>query len=182
MADKIKILAISGSLRVNSSNTNILRYLASRAPENIEVDFYEGLAGLPHFIPTPDDENSPEPVREFRHLLAGVHGVIICTPEYAFGVPGSLKNGLDWTVSSGEFTNKPVALITASLSGEKAHESLLQTLTALSSVVVSEATLVIPFIRSKLNEKGEIADAQTLNSLQLLLGAFLKCVDDNYSR
>jgi chromate reductase len=173
MAERIKILGISGSLRSNSSNTNILRVLASMAPENVEVLLYEGLAGLPHFNPVLDDENSFEPVKEFRHLLSSSHGVIICTPEYAFGVPGSLKNALDWTVSSGEFTNKPVAVITASLGGEKAHAALLQIFTALSSKVSEAATLLIPFIRTKLNEKGEVSDPQTLASLQSVLDAIL---------
>lgn len=177
MVDKIKILAISGSLRTNSSNTNILRAIASMASENMEVILYEGLADLPHFNPVLDDENSSIPVQELRHLLSSVHGVIICTPEYAFGVPGSLKNGLDWTVSSGEFTNKPVAVITASLGGEKAHASLLQIFTALSSTIADGATLLIPFIRTKLNEKGEISDPQTLAALQSVLKAFLACIE-----
>ena len=177
MVDKIKILAISGSLRTNSSNTNILRVMASMAPENVEVVLYEGLAGLPHFNPVLDDENSSAPVKEFRHLLSSAHGVIICTPEYAFGVPGSLKNALDWTVSSGEFTNKPVAVITASLAGEKAHAALLQIFTALSSKIAEGAELLIPFIRTKLNEKGEVSDPQTLASLRSVLKAFLAAVE-----
>lgn len=178
VVNKIKILAISGSLRTNSSNTNILRALAAMAPENVEVFLYEGLADLPHFNPVLDDENSSEPVKELRHLLASSHGVIICTPEYAFGVPGSLKNALDWTVSSGEFTNKPVSVITASLSGEKAHAALLQIFTALSSKISEEATLLIPFIRTKLNDKGEVSDPQTLASLQSVLKAFLAGIEE----
>jgi len=148
------------------------------APENVEVVFYEGLGALPHFNPVLDDENSSEPVREFRHLLSSVNGVIVCTPEYAFGIPGSLKNALDWTVSSGELTNKPVAVITASLSGEKAHASLLQVFTALSSKVEERATLLISFIRTKLNEKGEVSDQQTLAALQSVLDAFITCIEE----
>ena len=173
MKDKIKIVAISGSLRPNSSNTNILRLVASMVPANVELIFYEGLGGLPHFNPVLDDENSSEPVRQFRHLLALSDGVIICTPEYAFGVPGSLKNALDWTVSSGEFVNKPVALITASLAGEKAHASLLETFTALSAKIEKRSTLLVPFIRSKLNEKGEVNDPGLLASLQELVHYFI---------
>jgi NAD(P)H-dependent FMN reductase len=177
MRDQIKILAISGSLRTNSSNTNILRLLAMMAPENVQVSLYEGLGGLPHFNPVLDDENSSEPVKELRTLLSSSHGVIICTPEYAFGIPGSLKNALDWTVSTGEFTNKPVAVITASLGGDKAHAALLQVFTALSSRVDERATLLIPFIRTKVNERGEVIDPQTLASLQSLLQCFLAVVE-----
>lgn len=144
------------------------------APENVEVVLYEGLGSLPHFNPGLDDENSSEAVKDFRAKVASSDGVILCTPEYAFGIPGSLKNALDWTVSSGDFTNKPVAVITASLNGEKAHASLLQVLGALSSKVEEQATLLIPFIRTKLNEQGEVSDQQTLTSLQSVLGSFLK--------
>jgi NAD(P)H-dependent FMN reductase len=151
--------------------------MALMAPENTEVILYEGLGGLPHFNPVLDDENSSLPVKELRHLLSTVNGVIICTPEYAFGVPGSLKNALDWTVSSGEFTKKPVAIITASLGGEKAHAALLQIFTALSSSIAEGATLLIPFIRTKLNEKGEFSDPVTLQSIQSVLNALLTCIE-----
>jgi NAD(P)H-dependent FMN reductase len=178
MENKIKILAISGSLRTNSSNTNILRMIASLAPQNTKVILYEGLANLPHFNPVLDDENTSVPVKEFRQLVASANGVIICTPEYAFGVPGSLKNALDWTVSSGEFTNKPLAVITASSGGEKAHAALLQVFTALSSKVAREATLLIPFIRTKLNDKGEVSDPDTIKSIQSVLAALLACIEN----
>ena len=138
---------------------------------------YEGLASLPHFNPVLDDEDSSSTVKEFRKLLSAVHGVIICTPEYAFGVPGSLKNALDWTVSSGDFTNKPVAIITAFLGGEKAHAALLNIFTALSSRVAEEATLLIPFIRTKLNDHGELSDRGTLQSVQGVLNALLASVE-----
>ena len=177
MTDKIKILAISGSLRSNSSNTNILRMIATLVPENVDVILYEGLAGLPHFNPVLDEENSSQPVKEFRHLLSTVNGVIICTPEYAFGVPGSLKNALDWTVSSGEFTNKPVGIITASLGGEKGHAALLQIFTALSSKINDGATVLIPFIRTKLNEKGEVSDPVTIQSIHSVLNALLASIE-----
>jgi NAD(P)H-dependent FMN reductase len=174
---KMRILAISGSLRSNSANTNILRKIAALSPGNTEVILYEGLSDLPHFNPVIDDENSSEAVKQFRDLLSSVNGVIICTPEYAFGVPGSLKNALDWTVSSGEFTNKPVAIITAAVGGEKAHASLLQVFTALSSKVTEGATLLIPFIRTKLNDKGEVSDPETLKSIQSVLNALLACIE-----
>jgi NAD(P)H-dependent FMN reductase len=152
--------------------------MALMAPGNVKVILYEGLASLPHFNPVLDDDDSSEPVRELRQLLSSANGVIICTPEYAFGVPGSLKNALDWTVSSGELTNKPVAIITASLVGEKAHASLLQIFTALSSKVSKEATLLIPFIRTKLDDKGEVSDPETLKSIHSVLTALVTCIEE----
>ena len=87
MSNKMKILAISGSLRTHASNTNILKRLGMMAPENVEVVLYEGLGSLPHFNPVLDDENSSGAVKDFRQKVCSADGVIICTPEYAFGFP-----------------------------------------------------------------------------------------------
>ena len=100
---KIKILGIAGSLKVSSSNSALTRAIGGLMPENVEYSVYGSLGLLPHFSPDIDGDNSPETVIEFRKLLKAADGVIICTPEYAFGVPGVLKNALDWTVSSGDF-------------------------------------------------------------------------------
>src|SRR5688572_2786888 len=96
----MKILAISGSLRNNSSNTALVRAIIKLAPPGMEFRMYEGLGTLPHFIQGMDGMNSPDTVREFRSLVEHADGVMICTPEYAFGVPGVLKNALDWLVGS----------------------------------------------------------------------------------
>jgi len=84
---------------------------------------------------------------------------------------------LDWTVSSGELTYKPVALITAASIGKNAHAALLLILSALTAKVAEEATLVIPFVRAKLNENGEIKDAATLDAVKKVINAFLKTVE-----
>ena len=140
-------------------------------PPQVEFNLYEGLGSLPHF----DDSNElPGEVKHFRELVTKANGIIICTPEYAFGVPGSLKNALDWTVSSGEFVNKPVALITAASVGRNAHASLLLTLSAISAKVTETTSLLIPFIRSKLDETGNIKDNDTLHAVQTLVNEFVE--------
>jgi len=110
----MRILALSGSLRASTTNTRLVRATAALAPETIEITIYDGLADLPHFSPDLDGDDPPASVHNLRKLLQEVDDVLICTPEYAFGVPGSLNNALDWTVSSGEFYRKPVAVISAS--------------------------------------------------------------------
>ena len=124
----MKIIAICGSLRAQSSNLALLR-----AAANIHagVEIYEGLATLPHFNPDDDVEGATPPptVAELRALLADADGILISSPEYAHGVPGSLKNALDWLVSDGALVDKPVALINASpVGGEFARDSLVETL------------------------------------------------------
>ncbi len=166
-----RILAISGSLRENSSTQHILRNLQLWTPPTVELIIYSGLAELPHFN---DSMNPPATVEAWRRQLSEASAVLICTPEYAFGVPGSLKNALDWTVSSGDFVDKPVALITAATSGDKAHASLLLTLSALSAKLSEETNLLISFIRAKITAEGNIKDAETINALQAVLHALIK--------
>lgn len=136
------------------------------APADITYTIYQNLAQVPPFNPGLDNETPPEAVTELRNSINQADAVIICTPEYAFGVPGQLKNALDWLVSSSTLVDKPVSLITASSVGSNAHASLLLTLGALSANVIEEATLLIPFIRAKMDVEGNITDAPTREGLE----------------
>jgi len=113
-----------------------------------------------------------------RRCIKEADGVLICTPEYVFGVPGALKNAIDWTVSSGEFSAKPTALITASLGGEKAHESLLLTLKTVEAVIGENAALLIQYIRTKVNAEGAVSDAATVEALKLLIESFAQTLEN----
>ena len=183
MSDKVlNILAISGSLRAISSNTAVLRAMAKMADKNIRLNIYDGLGTLPHFSPEIDGDLSAPSVVEFRKLIYEADGIILCTPEYAFGVPGVLKNALDWTVSTGDFTKKPLAVISASpsfLGGDKAHASLLLTMTALDAIISEETKLMIPAIKKKQDEHGEITDVDTLDKLKSVLDALIKNIQGN---
>ncbi|HEX7734579.1 MAG TPA: NAD(P)H-dependent oxidoreductase [Ktedonobacteraceae bacterium] len=176
----MRILALSGSLRADSSNTQLLRFIAQQAPEGVEITLYEELGDLPHFSSDLDDANSSAVVSALRQQLQAADGVLICTPEYAFGVPGSLKNALDWTVSSGELWHKPTAVISASplaTGGEKAHASLLLTLTALSANVPEGGKLTIPAIKKKLSAAGDVIDPETALALKAVLNALLQTIE-----
>jgi chromate reductase, NAD(P)H dehydrogenase (quinone) len=131
----LEFLAISGSLRARSSNTSLLRAMGVLAPSDVKVSPYDGMAALPHFNPDFDDEKQLTAVADFRALVGASDAVLISSPEYAHGVPGALKNALDWTVSSGEFMNKPVALINTSRASSHAHASLVETLTVMMAKV-----------------------------------------------
>ncbi len=175
----MRILAISGSLRSSSTNTTLVRAIAALAPRNMEVTIYTGLADLPHFSPDLDDD-PPASVLHLRQLLQEADGVLICTPEYAFGVPGVLKNALDWMVSSGEFNRKPVAAISASPSltgGDKAHASLLLTLTALGATVPEGGKLQVPAVGKKLTASGEVSDLETKQALSSVLDALALTIE-----
>jgi NAD(P)H-dependent FMN reductase len=170
---KINILAISGSLRPGSSASAVLRFVGDLIPGDAEFHIYPGIGKIPAF----DDSNQvPVEAADFIRRIAAADAVFFCIPEYAFGVPGALKNAVDWTVSSTAFSDKPVALITAASGGEKAHAAFALTLTALGTKIKEETKLLIPFIRTQLNEKGEIRNPDTLASIKKLIHSLLQTI------
>lgn len=177
--NRIKILAISGSLRKNSSNANVLYVISNLKSENIDFQFYEGLEHLPYFSPEADTDDPSASVKDLREQLKLADGVIICTPEYARGVPGVLKNALDWVVSSGEFMNKPVAVISASsriTGGNKAHESIMLTLQMIEANIPKESTLQIGVVGTKINSKAAILDPTTKEQLKSVLNSLISSI------
>lgn len=170
------IFAISGSLRSGSSNHVILKYLKSLHGDKVKFIIYDGVADIPAFDPGLDNDDPPETVTMLREQLAGADGIVICTPEYAFGVPGALKNVLDWTVSSGSFSGKATALITASTGGENAHAALIKILGAIDAKLTPESALLISFIRTKI-VNGQITDEATVEKLKTVFEALLNSVE-----
>jgi chromate reductase, NAD(P)H dehydrogenase (quinone) len=166
-----KIAAISGSIKQNSANSHILRFIQKEF-SGYNVELVDLIDQLPFFNPDIDNENPPASVKRFREVIRLSDGVIICTPEYAFNIPGVLKNALDWMVSSGEFNQKPVITITASplpSGGDKAQISLRNTLTALGCEIYEDGKLLIGGLRTKMTAAGEITDLKLREDIQLLL-------------
>ena len=174
----IKILAISGSIRSNSLHHAILKRIGEWIPGSIEYEIFSDLDSIPHFNPDLDSDSPPLSIVNFRKKMKESDGIIICTPEYAFGVPGTLKNALDWTVSSGEFANKHVALITASSVGDKGHASMINTLHAVSAIFSTDETLLIPFIKAKVNASGFFTDSNAEKSVEKLISNFLGKINE----
>ena len=117
---------------------------------------------MPH---DPDLENEPsEIVRRFRAECAAAAGVLFSVPEYAFGIPGSFKNALDWTVGSGSFYRKPVTLLSVAPSGRGEHlrVALDLVLTAIDADVVHQSLPVAPGDR---DEHGEITNPRLVDQL-----------------
>jgi chromate reductase len=171
------ILAISGSLRTRSSNTEVLRAAALLAPASVRITLYGGLGQLPHFNPDLDVENTeaPAPVQELRSRVAEADGLIISSPEYAHGVPGTLKNALDWLVSGPEILYKPIGLVSASERATHAQAALAETLRTMSTVLVTGASLALPLGGRRLDAAEIAADpdlaAQLRSALEALAGA-----------
>lgn len=101
------VLLISGSTRAGSSNAAALRAVHELGLPGIGTDLYGSLRDLPAFVP--EELPVPTPVADLLGRIQRADAVLLCTPEYAGGLPGSLKNLLDWTVAGGELYEKPVA-------------------------------------------------------------------------
>ncbi|HVY36298.1 MAG TPA: NADPH-dependent FMN reductase [Polyangia bacterium] len=138
----VRILAISGSLRGSSKNTTLLRAAVQLAPAGVELTLYEALGDVPPFNPDLDDLDAgraPAAVLAFRRALREADGLMICSPEYAHGVSGVMKNALDWLVGSGELEGKPILLLNASPRSAFAHPALLETIRVMGGLTLEGA-------------------------------------------
>ena len=175
---KKKILAISGSTRSNSSNQALLKTISELYKGQFDFQIYDGITKLPHFNPDVAIEQFSSEVKEFIDLITKADGVIICTPEYIFSIPGSLKNALEWTVSSSAFSGKPTAIIVASGLGEKAFESLQLIMRTIEAKMGKHASLLIQGVRAKFGPDGKISDRETLKDIDLLVHSLLDSIEN----
>lgn len=112
----MKLLGLSGSLRADSHNTQLLRLAAEELPEGFELEIYDGLAEVPPYDNDLEDL-TPEAVERLKAALADADGILVATPEYNGSIPGQLKNVLDWVsrpINENPVRGKPVAVIGAS--------------------------------------------------------------------
>jgi chromate reductase, NAD(P)H dehydrogenase (quinone) len=175
-ARRMRILAISGSLRQVSSNTALLSAAIALAPENVEIKLYGGLGDLPPFNPDLEPYEPPS-VTDLKRQIQGADGLLISSPEYAHGVPGVLKNALDWLVSGEEFVYKPVALLNASPHATHAQASLAEIITVMSGRLVPEASITVPLPGKNLDAVGIAAHPEISVALQTALLVFAAEID-----
>lgn len=119
----MKLLAIPGSLSDTSSNRLLLRHVRDAATPPDEVVLFDALDDIPHFSPERERHTAPVAVVALREAVRATDAVLISTPEYAGGMPGSLKNALDWLVGSGEMYGRDVVVVSAAPSEERGHNA-----------------------------------------------------------
>jgi chromate reductase, NAD(P)H dehydrogenase (quinone) len=113
----MRVLGIPGSVRQDSHNRKLLRAAAAALPSGVELELWERLDALPHFDEDLEAGPAPAPVQELRDAIAAADAVLIATPEYNAGIPGVLKNALDWAsrpFATHPLRDKPVAVVGAS--------------------------------------------------------------------
>jgi NAD(P)H-dependent FMN reductase len=179
-----RLLLISGSTRSCSTNTALLRTALATAPAEVSAVVYGGLEVLPAFNPDLDGDLLPPAVSELRAAIGAADALLLSTPEYAGGLPGSFKNLLDWTVGGGEIYGKPVgwinaASVAAPTAGADAHASLAKVLGYVGARVVAEACVRIPMTRQLVGADGLVADPGIRDQLRRVLATLSAIVPDD---
>ncbi|WP_306600255.1 NADPH-dependent FMN reductase [Geothrix sp. 21YS21S-2] len=169
----MNLLAVSGSLRDQSSNTRLLRALALLAPPGVSLAFGPPLDGLPYFNPDVEEAGLPPAVQAWRDRVGACDAVVICSPEYAHGVSGMMKNALDWLVGGIELTGKPVAAVNARPEATLAHAALAETLRIMGANVIQAA---VPLTGRNLDAEGIAADPQLAAALRRILSSLAEAL------
>jgi len=172
----VQILAVSGSLRAGSYNTNLLRAAVEAAPEGVEVELFDpaGVAELPLYDQDLDGADVPEPVQRLREEWGAADAILFATPEYNGSVPGGLKNAIDWASRprlEAALTNKTVAVVSAStgqFGGMWAQADLRKILGIAGARVVGDE-LPVTRAQERFDHDGRLLDAELFERLRLLL-------------
>ncbi len=181
MAVIMKILAIPGSLRTNSTNCVLLNSLQCCAPEKMRISIYQGIGLLPIFNPDLEDSLTPTVVEEFCSEIQGADGIIIASPEYVRSIPGGLKNAIDWLVSRQEIMSKPIVLAHASYRGDDMLASLRSVLHTISDRFDEENFLRIPLnSTSPIDVDTLLSDPENRNLMVDFLTRFEKYSVENF--
>ena len=184
MADKtLNVVSICGSLRKGSYNRIVMNALQGYAPEGMRIIEAPSYAEFPLY--NADIQNSsgfPAPVQTLAEAIRAAAGVIFVSPEYNYGVPGPLKNAIDWVsrLPNQPFANKPIALISASagiLGGGRMQYDLRRSMIFLDAWTMNKPEIFIGSASQKIDEKtGQIKDEQAIGFIKQQLAAFAKFI------
>lgn len=184
--EKLKIIAIVGSLRKDSYN----RQLALAAKEAVgdravfELLDYADVPLMNQDIEYP----APEAVKRVRQSVKEADGVWFFTPEYNHGIPGVLKNLIDWLsrpISETErmvLGGKPVAVsgVSPGMGGTTmAQDLLVMMISFLNMRIMNQPRLTIPNALEQLDEAGRLALTSSAPYLAKQTDAFLRFLENN---
>jgi chromate reductase len=176
----LNVLTVCGSLRKGSFNAMVQRALPALAPEGMTLKPAPSFADIPLY--NADIQNStgfPAPVNVLADAIRAADGVIFCTPEYNFGIPGGLKNAIDWVsrLPNQPFAGKPIALQSVSpgpLGGGRVQYDMRRTMVFLDAFTLNKPEIFIGGCAAKFDEKtGELKDEATRGFIKQQLAAFV---------
>jgi chromate reductase, NAD(P)H dehydrogenase (quinone) len=169
------LFAIAGSLRARSSNRTLLEAASAVAPDDVRIDLYDGVARLPHFNPDLD-ANAIADVVDLTRRVRESDGVIVSSPEYARGIPGALKNALDWLVGGDGFVAKPFMLLNASDRSQFAQRALIDVLQTMSGIAIGDAFLTVPLLGQAPALDTLLRDARHTDPIRASLATFVAAI------
>ncbi len=183
MSTESEILGIAGSLRSGSFNKLLLRAALEEAPPGMRIESFD-LERIPSYNADVEKQGDPEPVIEFKRGIAEADGLLIASPEYQHGIPGVLKNALDWASrppGDSPLNGKPVAAMGAStgISGTiRAQLQLRQTLFYNRCRIVGRPEVVVAKAREKFDDYGRLTDDQARELIGELLGNLQRAIEE----
>jgi chromate reductase, NAD(P)H dehydrogenase (quinone) len=178
MSTSIQFLGISGSLRKGSYNTSLLHAALQLLPEDVSMETFD-IGELPLYnadLDTPAAAQRPAGVQQFRDQVAKADGLVICSPEYNYGIPGGLKNAIDWASRGKDspLIKKPVAIMGATISlwgTVRMQLDFHHIFLYLDMRPVYKPEVLIAQAQNKFNDKGELTDTTSLDLIKKKLEA-----------
>jgi chromate reductase len=172
----MKVLAVAGSVRSDSWNRKVLEAAAELAPEDVELEPWDGLKDVPPYDEDDDVDPAPAAVARLRDALAGADAILFSTPEYNSSIPGVLKNAIDWAsrpLATNPLRNKPVAVVGASTGafGAVWAQAELRKVLAATGARVVEGEVAFGHAPTRFDEDGVLVDAQLREQLEEVVGA-----------
>ena len=170
----MRILAVSGSLRAASHNTQLLRAAIEAAPEDVELELWEGIGDLPLYDQDLEHRELPPSVRRLREEWAAADAILFATPEYNGSIPGGLKNAVDWAsrpVGEGALRNKTVAVVGASTGqfGAMWAQADLRKVLGVAGARVVGDELPVTRATERFDAQGRLLDGELFDRLRLTL-------------
>ncbi len=178
------VLGVVGSLRRGSYNRLLLQHVADHAPERLVVDIVDDIIRLPLFDEDLEVDGLPDDVVALHERIRAADGVVIATPEYNFGVPGPLKNWLDWAsrpVRRSRLNGKPVALMGASTGRTggtvQCQGQLRISLAVLGAYVLPWPPVLLAEATDKFDADGNLTDDLAKTVIAMAMDRFLALID-----
>ncbi|HEV3486361.1 MAG TPA: NAD(P)H-dependent oxidoreductase [Vicinamibacterales bacterium] len=175
--DPLRVLAFAGSLRARSYNGALLRSAQELAPEGMVIDIYESIE-LPLFNEDVESHGDPGPVAAFKAAIRDADAILIATPEYNYGVPGVLKNAIDWASrppGQTPLNGKLAGIIGASpgvIGTARAQQQLRQAFAFTNTPAMLQPEVLVGRAHEKFDRNGRLSDEATRTFLRQYLETF----------
>ena len=179
MTDDLKVLGLAGSLRRESYNRALLRAAVRLAPPGMTIETWDRLGEFPPYDEDLRAQGQPEPAADLWRRIGEADGLLVVTPEYNYGIPGVLKNAVDWVSrppAESPLRDKPAALMGAStgVSGAiRAQGALRQVFSFTETPVLYKPGVFVARCAASFDrEGGELVDAEAIEAVRAELAAF----------